>query len=256
MGNGDHIVIPKSILKRFIGKDKKVMSLNLKSGKIKKDFPDSIFTESNYYFDDVDKYIKDKSETIIGNLYHSIKQNNNEFKIDDILNMKNVFVLQHFRNRSFIGNLGVQHPHLKNIFHNLALKSLINSYLDNAGGIDNNIDIELKEIYEYIENIYMDFTPGFLLLKNTERTLVLPSSQFCFLTYKGYKTYLYTIAPDVALTWVNYPQKKEFEYAETNEDNTVEKLNSLIIAEELEDNTDNMIFGLEDELERISNKLK
>ena len=76
------------------------------------------------------------------------------------------------------------------------------------------------------------------------------------MTYKGYKTYLYTIAPDVALTWVNYPQKKEFEYAETNEDNTVEKLNSLIIAEELEDNTDNMIFGLEDELERISNKLK
>ena len=256
MGHGDHIVIPKSILKRFMGKDKKVISFNLKSGEIKRDFPDAIFTQSNYYSEDVDKFIKDKSETIIGNLYHSIKQDNKKIKIEDIINMKNIFILQHFRNRSFTKKLSNQYPYLKNIFHNMALKSLINSYLDNAGRIDNNIEIELKEIYKYIENMYNKFTPGFLLLKDTESTLILPSTQFCFFTYKGYETYLYTIAPDVALIWVRYPQKKDFEYAETNENDAVEKINSLIIATELKDNTDNMIFVLEDELNRICNKNK
>lgn len=253
MGNGDHIVIPKSILKRFTEKDKKIISLNLKSGEIKRNFPDAIFTESNYYWDDVDKFIKDKSEAIMGNLYHSIKLDCKKIKIDDILNMKNIFILQHFRNRSFIEKLGKQYPYLKSIIHNLALKSLINSYLNDACEINNNIEIELKEIYEYMEKMYNAFTPGFLLLKNTESTLILHSSQFCFFTYRDNETYLYIIAPDAALIWIKYPKKKEFEYVEINENDAVEKLNNLIIENELKDNLDNLIFGLEDELKRIYN---
>ena len=253
MGNGDHIVIPKSILKRFMEKDKKVISLNLKNGEIKRNFPDAIFTEFNYYNDDVDKFIKDKSETIIGNLYYSMKQDCKLIKIDDIIKMKNIFILQHFRKRSFIQKLGEKYPYFQKIFHNVALKSLINSYLDNSGRIDDNTEIELKEVYEYIEKMYKKFTPGMLLLKNTESTLILPSSQFCFFSYKGNETYLYTIAPDVALIWIKYPKKKKFQYAEINENDSVEKINSLIIENELNDKTDNLIFGLEDELRRIYN---
>lgn len=235
-------------------KDKKVISLNLKSGEIKRNFPDEIFTESNHYFEDVDKFIRDKSETIIGNLYHNIKENNKEFKIIDISNMKNIFVLQHFRNYSFINSLNKNNLGNNCILHNLALKSLINSYLDNKE-IDDNLDDGLKEIYNYIENMYSKITPGFLKLENTKRTLVLPASQFCFFKLKDNDSYLYPIAPDIALTWTLQPRKKIIEYQEVNQnDDAVKTINNLIINGELKDNTNNLIFGLEDEIEKIYNE--
>lgn len=105
MGRGDHIIIPKSILKRFCGKNNKVSVFYLNTRIIDQKFPDEIFTELNYYFNDNDKFIQDKCETIIGNLYATINRNLNMVKISDIESMKNIFVIQHFRNNSFISNL-------------------------------------------------------------------------------------------------------------------------------------------------------
>lgn len=253
MGNGDHIVIPKSILKRFIGKNNKITSINLKNGEIKKFFPDSIFTEENYYMDDIDKYIKDKSETIIGNLYYSIKERQEEIKTSNILNMKNVFILQNYRNRSFIKKLGSRFPTLEKYYHNRALRELIDFYLKTDGKIEECIDDELKNIFNYIEDMYNKFTPGFLIIENKKHTLILPSSQFCFIRVSGNDTYIYPIAPDAALIWIKYPKKEEVECVTINEEDAVIKLNSLIIESELKDNTDDLVFGLESEIKEIEN---
>ena len=52
MGRGDHIIIPKSILKRFCGKNNKVSVFYLNTRILDQKFPDEIFTELNYYFND------------------------------------------------------------------------------------------------------------------------------------------------------------------------------------------------------------
>lgn len=245
MGRGDHIIIPKSILKRFCGKNNKVSVFYLNTRILDQKFPDEIFTELNYYFNDNDKFIQDKCETIIGNLYATINRNLNMVKISDIESMKNIFVIQHFRNNSFISNLYRICFINRRITHNLILSSCIN-YLKS-----NRINSELEEIYSYIDKLYNKLTPGFLKLENTKRKLILPSSQFSFLKFKGYNTYLYPIAPNVALTWRELSQKKDFEYATISCDNTIGRINNLMIDSELKNNTDNIIFGLDDEINRL-----
>lgn len=253
MGKGDHIVIPKTILKNFSNNDnKKVTIYNLNTKEKKENFPDNIYVEKDYYEDDIDEYIKAKDETSIGNLYASIKKKKINYK--DIKNMKNIFIIQHYRNKSFSKNMSTNKL-FNRIFHNIELKLVINQYLKNNEIQNTYIDEFHKDIYEYIESLYSSFIPGCLILNKTQRTLILPSSQFAYIKLLNTDSYLYPIAPDIALTWRKTDFKKDFDYLETTDNQAINKVNQLICECELKDKGDNIIYGLRNEIDKVIENL-
>ncbi len=89
--------------------------------------------EENYYIDEIDKIIRDKDESIIGNLYKSISDNKDKdlrLKISDIEYMRYIFFLQYFRNNAFSKMLESKVKYIdKKTMHNISIASLIN-YLE------------------------------------------------------------------------------------------------------------------------------
>lgn len=254
MKRNDHVVIPKSILKRFTDKNSKITCLNLQNYSVNKKTLNSVFTEENYYIDEIDKIIRDKDESIIGNLYKSISDNKDKYlklKISDIEYMRYIFFLQFFRNNAFSKKLERNVKYIdKKTMHNISIASLID-YLE-TGKLEDTV---IKEIYEEMEQEYKEFTPGFIKLDNLQRSFLLPASQFTYFSILKSGAYIYPIAPDVALIWKKNSSKK-FEYGSTNDYKVVEKINKFIIEREISTAVDYMVFGKEDEIDKMLEIIK
>lgn len=250
MGKGDHIVIPKSILRRFTDKNNKITCLYVKNFLIKKKNLDSIFTEKNYYYDEIDKFIKDNDESVIGILYKAISEGRiKDFEIEMkyIESMRYIFFIQHFRNNTFSNTLEAKVKKIdKKTIHNISIASLIN-YLKN-GKAESEF---MQEIYDDMEKEFKNYTPGSIILNNTNRTFLLPASQFVYCFLRKTEAYIYPIAPDIALIWRKNSNKK-FEYGMTSDDKLVEEINKLIIDSELSIKADYLVFGEEEEITRIN----
>ena len=252
MGKGDHIVIPKSILKRFMSDNNKISILYLKNGKKDEKFPDEIYTEKNYYLKEVDDFVRDKCESIIGELYASLKQEIKYVKERNIELMKEIFIIQHLRSTTFINGLKINDEFERKNRHNNTFLEMV-KYLKKEN--IEEMDLELKSIFEYVENMYKRLTPGFLVLENTNRELIISSSQFAYIILPNYNMYLYTIAPDVALIWRENQDIDNFKYSTVNDDKSVENINKLIINCENKKIADKKIFGTKKEIEIIYSKI-
>lgn len=253
MGKGDHVVIPKATLKRFIGKDNKISELNLLNGRIRRVYPDSVFVELEYYDNAIDSYIKDNDEKILGELNKIISDNigvNFKIKKNLIESMKKIFVIQHFRNNYFRKTLNKGKGTIEKQEHNFYLQQLI-QYIETGKALDEKLTNIFKEMMTELST----YTPGFITLENTERAFVLPASQFAFISILGIDTYCMPIAPNVALIWRLLPEPKEIDYGRTSDNAAVDKINQLIIDFEKSKETDYLIYGKEDDINYYKNIL-
>lgn len=249
MGKGDHIVIPKATLKRFSGKDNKISELNILDGKIRRIYPDSVFVELEYYDDVVDKYIKDNVESVLGKLNKVISDNiGKDFRIkkSSIELMEKIFVIQRFRNNDFRKKSNNKHENIGKNEHNFYLKQLI-KYLEEGNAINRKLEDLMLEIRTY--------TPGYIILEDTERKFILPECQFALIVIKGINTYCMPIAPNIALIWRKLSEKKEIDYGKTSDNDAVDKINQLIIDFEKSKKTEYFIYGREQEINYYRNKL-
>ena len=253
MGKGDHIVIPKATLKRFIGKDNKISELNLLNGRIRRVYPDSVFVELEYYNDAIDNYIKDNDEKVMGELNKVISDNiggNFIIKKSLIESMKKIFVIQHFRNNYFRKTLNKDKETIEKQEHNFYLQQLI-QYIETGKALDE----KLTDIFSKMMMELNTYTPGFITLENTERSFILPASQFAFISIQKIDTYCMPIAPNVALIWRLLPEPKEIDYGKTSDNAAVDKVNQLIIDFEKSKETDYLIYGKEDDINYYKNML-
>lgn len=261
MGKGDNIVIPKSILERFIEEDKRVSCLDLEKYIIKKKYPDSIFVKKNYYKKDIDKYIKDNVETIIGIINKSFTNNTNkkiEIKKDFIKSMKKIFFIQMFRNNNIPKDIINNSNFLKDAggekestAHNIALAEIINNLENRCSEKNSKFNIAFNKMIEF----YKTFIPGYIYLENTLRTFIIPESQFTKVKIKDREVYLYPISPILCLTWEERKNnKEEFSIGKTCDDKVVEKINKFIIENE-KLKVDCLVIGKHEEINRLLLKI-
>ena len=257
MKRKDHVVIPNSILSRFRGKETKISVLDLNTFCISEKATDKIFVEKNYYSEEIDKFIRDNVETEIGKIYTKVK-NGKELSEDDYKNMELIFLIQFFRNNEYsnrinnetiIGLIGNKMNN-KKVFHNIIIGDIIR-YLMTGKCCDENIE----RLFKVLRTVYSLFKPGVLVLQNTSRSLILPASQFTYISFpsRSENYYIFPVAPSVAFVWKEVGLDKDAErfVLNVNDDKIVENINKAIIEGEIKVNVDNCVFGEKNEIERM-----
>ena len=254
----DHLTILNSILERFSCDNEKsrykiISKLNVLNLEIEEiDTYNSIFVKENFFEEKVDKYIRNEVETQIGNLYKKIDTVAN-YQISHKENvLKTIFMIQYFRKNEYMNKMSKKN-------YNKMLKGIIMGIFD-SDEFNDELDIIssnkiLMNQYKESEKLYEEFTPGYLKLLNTSRTLMLPLEQFSYAIIQNIGYYIFPIAPTIALLWKRQKSEQKTIQQFVYENEAVENINKVIIDFGVK-NKNYIFFGFREELEKMKSLYK